>query len=140
MPLNFNFLGNCHNFALALYELTNLPLCILYGEREHEEFSPEGVLQKKIEPILIHVGVVWSGCFFDENGNQGDPGSLMRQFKNHNPDYSFTKIFEMDSPTSEFYLILSKTQASTRPEIISEFKEWILNQKGNQKFPFLELD
>lgn len=141
MFLNFDFLGNCHNFALALHELTNLPLCLLYGEREFEEEDPKtGVLQKYTQTVLIHVGVIWSGCFYDENGNQGDPGALMRGFKYHNPEYTFTKIYETESPNSEFYAILNRTFAQRNDSLIQEFKDKILSQRGKGKFHFLDED
>lgn len=139
MFLNFDFLGNCHNFALALNELTDLPLCLLYGERELESIDPQtGRLDKTTQTVLIHVGVIWSGCFYDENGNQGDPGALMRGFKYHNPEYTFTKIFETDSPNSEFYRILARTFVQRDDDLIEEFKEKILSQKGKGKFHFLD--
>jgi hypothetical protein len=139
MPLSFNFLGNCHNFSLALYELSNLPLCLLYGERELEISDPlTGLLHKKFQPVLIHAGVIWAGCFYDETGNQGEPGALLQEFKYHNPEYSFTKIFEIDSPNALFHSVLEKTSAYTSDLIIQEFKARILSQKGNGKFPFLE--
>jgi hypothetical protein len=139
MPLNFNFLGNCHNLALALHGLTGLPLCLLYGERELENppEAPEGT-PKPTQTVLIHAGVIWSGCFYDENGNQGDPGALMRAFKNHNPDYSFSKIFETEAPNLDFYAVLQKTGAVVNEELVAKFTQWLLDQKGTGKYPFLD--
>lgn len=137
MPLKFNFLGNCHNLALALHGLTGLPLCLLYGERDLEIENPEnGKMEIKTEKILIHAGIIWNGCFYDEYGNQGDPAELMREFREHNPDYALTKIIETDAPTGEFYEVLNKTGAVVNSELIEKFKELILNLKS--RFPFLD--
>lgn len=133
MPLNFDFLGNCHNFAIALHELSSKPLCLLYGERIIEQDS-----LKSTEHILIHAGIIFDGNFYDETGNQGPPDELLRTFKFHNPDYHYTKIINFNHINSEFYKVLNDTGAIVSPELIKKFKEWIKDKQESEMFPFLE--
>ena len=124
IPNQFQFLGECHHLASALNSLYGLPLCVLYGERlENQEF------------ILIHVGVVYKGCFIDELGLHSSPEEVLANLKSINPDYDLTQIFEFDDFSSPaFQEILIKCGASFHLSQLEYFKNWIQN---NPKFDFL---
>lgn len=128
MPMNFNYLGDCYHIALALHRLGKAPLCILYGERDSED---------GIEYILIHMGVLFQGNFFDELGNQGEPRQLLKEFKVMNDSYAFSDIYEIDSESDPHLNdIFNKTHATISPEKIDKFMEWVTNNK--EKFPFIK--
>lgn len=125
MPLDFQFLGDCHLIALALHRAWKLPLCLFYGERH----------SSKPETILIHMGVIFQGNFVDELGVQGPPEELLKQFLENNQPYSLVKIIEADALNHEIVNILKITKASPISESkILFFMEWIKNQP---QFKFL---
>jgi hypothetical protein len=122
MPLDFKFLGNCHNVAIALHKLTNSPLCVLFGERE--------VHNHEKEFVLIHVGILYQGFFVDELGIQGEPENLLQKFKNINEPYSKTQIYQFESYEDPLFLeTLRQTGARIIPEKIAFFMEWAKDQK-----------
>ena len=127
MPLRFNHLGDCHNVALALHRLSGLPLCILYGERDNA---------CETEYVLIHVGLIYQDCFFDELGNQSIPRDLLQEFVEANEPYSFTDIYHFETDCGEFHKILSQTYAQVHPERVDKFMQWVLENK--EKYPFLK--
>ena len=126
MPMNFNYLGDCYHIALALHRLGKVPLCILYGERDSED---------GIEFILIHMGVLFQGNFFDELGNQGEPRQLLKEFKRINDSYAFSDIYEIESESDpRLNEIFSKTHAHISNEKIDKFMEWVISHKENYLF------
>lgn len=128
MPLEFNYLGDCHHIAFALHRLSTLPLCVLYGER-HSQEDPEF--------ILIHMGILYQGNFYDEMGNQGEPRHLLNDFKQLNEKYCLTSVFTFDSSEDpQLYEILDKTHAFVHRDKIEKFMEWAINHK--EKFPFIK--
>lgn len=134
MPLDFQFLGDCYNVAVALHRLTGLPLCVLYGFR-----GPE--FAKSPEFILIHVGVLHQGLFVDETGIQMEPRYLLKEFIKMNEPYEETKILNFDSyEDPQFIKILSQTGAQLSSDRIEFFMEWIKNHSDKfHGLPFFSL-
>lgn len=124
VPYQLNFLGECHHLASALNELYQLPLCVLYGERWENK-----------ESVLIHVGVIYKGCFIDELGLHSSAESVLEEITKLNPAYNTTSILEFDCyENPAFYELLRKCGADLNYSKLDYFKAWI---KSNSKFSFL---
>ncbi len=128
MPqFGFNYLGDCYHIAIALSKKFNLPICVLYGERWTKD---------PLEKVMIHVGVLCRGAFFDETGMQGTPEDVLKMFQEHNEIYDKVKIYEFDSPSDpQFLFLINDCGGVLKEDRILYFSEWL--EFHHEKFSLL---
>lgn len=118
--MDFKYLGDCHNIAIALHRIYNLPIVFFYGERIDDHGT---------EHIMIHVGVDDGGNFRDFEGICSDHESSLEEYIVGNDPYDNLEIFEFDREDDPEFLRLVNICGSS----VSEDRILIFLEKIKEK-------